>query len=192
MRAAAATLVAGLLGALPAVAAAQSEPSSLFQCVSHFQAGEETYGIPAGLLYAMSVVESGRGGVPWPWAINRAGQAVFAPTREDALKLMRDDAGAVREDVAIGCMQIYLKWHVQAFPVPEEVLEPSVNVAYAAHYLRALRDRYGSWVEAVRHYHGSDAAAQTAYLCRVLDWRVRLGYQRVTAEMTRLCAGNVS
>ncbi|HYG86115.1 MAG TPA: lytic transglycosylase domain-containing protein [Azospirillum sp.] len=165
---------------------------ALFQCSRHFANGEALYGIPRGILHAMSMVESGRGGMPWPWALNLSGEPRYPATRAEALRLMHDEVGGLRTDVAVGCMQIHTRWHAGSFAIAEDILDPTVNVTYAARFLRELYDRHGSWTEAVRHYHASDPAAQHAYLCRVLDWRVRLGYQRATPDMLRLCTAESS
>lgn len=165
---------------------------ALFQCTRHFRNSEAMYGIPRGILHAMSVVESGRAGMPWPWALNVSGTPRYPATRSEALRLMRDEVGTLRADVAVGCMQIYTRWHAGSFATDEDILDPAINVTYAARFLRELYDRFGSWTEAVRRYHASNPAAQDTYLCQVLDRRVRLGYQRPTPEMQRLCGGNPS
>ncbi|MCW2242973.1 transglycosylase SLT domain-containing protein [Azospirillum canadense] len=165
---------------------------ALFQCTRHFRNSEAMYGIPRGILHAMSVVESGRAGMPWPWALNVSGMPRFPATRSEALRLMHDEVGTLRADVAVGCMQIYTRWHAGSFAADEDILDPAINVTYAARFLRELYDRHGSWTEAVRRYHASDPAAQDTYLCQVLDRRVRLGYQRPTPDMQRLCGGKPS
>jgi soluble lytic murein transglycosylase-like protein len=181
-------LCTAVLPAAPA-AATQTHVPAYFQCARHFMNSEALYGIPPGILHAMGMVESGRAGMPWPWALNVSGQPHFPTTRSEALELMQDESGQLRSDVAVGCMQIHTRWHARSFLGKEDILDPALNVTYAAHFLRELRDRHGSWTEAVRRYHASDPAAQDAYLCLVLDWRVRLGYQRMTPETRRLCGG---
>ncbi|BAI73696.1 hypothetical protein AZL_a01650 (plasmid) [Azospirillum sp. B510] len=160
-------------------------------CESYFAANEVTYGIPAGILHAIGMTESGRGGATWPWALNLDGFPVFPSSRDEALALMGDGAGALRLDMAVGCMQVHTRWHARAFSFGEDILDPATNVAYAAAFLRLLHDRHGSWTEAVRRYHAGagNPQAQDIYLCRVLGWRVRLGYQRETAAMDGVCAG---
>lgn len=174
------------------MAAQPSGGPALFQCTRHFRNSEAMYGIPRGILHAMGVVESGRAGTPWPWALNLSGTPRFPATRSEAMRLMRDEMGTLRTDVAVGCMQIHTRWHAGSFAAEEDILDPAINVTYAARFLRELYDRHGSWTEAVRRYHASDPAAQDTYLCLVLDRRVRLGYQRPTPDMMRLCGGNPS
>ncbi|WP_109051054.1 lytic transglycosylase domain-containing protein [Azospirillum sp. TSA6c] len=183
VRAAAAFALLGLL-AFPATARAQHP------CESYFAANEAAYGIPTGILHAIGMTESGRGGATWPWALNLGGAPAFPASRGEALALMGDGAGSLRLDMAVGCMQVHTRWHARAFRFGEDILDPATNVAYAAAFLRLLYDRHGTWTEAVRRYHAGagNTQAQDIYLCRVLGWRVRLGYQRETSAMDGLCA----
>ncbi|MBY6262600.1 lytic transglycosylase domain-containing protein [Azospirillum sp. 412522] len=174
-------LLAGL--AFPGAARAQH------LCEGYFAANEAAYGVPAGILHAIGMTESGRAGGTWPWALNLNGTPVFPSSRGEALELMRDGVGGLRLDMAVGCMQVHTRWHARSFQFGEDIIDPATNVAYAAAFLRLLHDRHGSWTEAVRRYHASNPEAQDVYLCRVLGWRVRLGYQRETAAMDGLCAG---
>ncbi len=187
--AAAVGVVALVAGEASAQSAVSAGGPALFQCTRHFRNSEAMYGIPRGILHAMSVVESGREGTPWPWALNVSGKPYYPATRSEALRLMRDEVGTLRADVAVGCMQIYTRWHADSFTIEEDILDPAINVTYAARFLRELYDRHGSWTEAVRRYHASNPEAQDTYLCQVLDRRVRLGYQRPTPDMQRLCGG---
>lgn len=178
---------ASAVGAIPARAAPRGDT-----CTRFFADGETRFGIPRGLLHAIAMTESGRAGIPWPWALNIAGTPYFPATRREALIMMRNATGTLRPDMAVGCMQIHTRWHGAGFTYGEDAIEPAVNVGYAAAYLRSLRDRHGSWIEAVRHYHAGDEAAQREYLCRVLGWRVRLGFQPRTSGMERQCAAGVT
>lgn len=136
-------------------------------CRSFIAPAERYYGLPPGLLAAMAMVESGRGGIPYPWALNIAGQAVMAPDYQQAARLLRLRDGRVRRDVAIGCLQIHMSYHLDVFGAPEWALLPRYNVWYAALFLYRLAGQYGSWREAVAHYHASDPTAQNRYLCAV-------------------------
>lgn len=156
-------------------------------CVPAAAYVEKRLGIPDGILQAIALVESGRGGVAWPWTINAAGEPHYLPDRGEAERVLAQAVETHGGSVAIGCMQIYLSWHAERFRDLSHVLDPAANVAYAGKYLLLLRARHGSWAAAVRHYHGADAGAQRRYLCRVLTLRASLGYQGVTGAMQRLC-----
>lgn len=182
--------VAGVAAARTAEAAALPPVPSFYQCTRYFTAVETTYGLPPGILHAIAIVESGRAGVPWPWTLNIDGRTVYAASRREALALMHDRDGKLRPDVAIGCMQIFSRYHAASFRVDDYILDPATNVTYAGAFLRYLHDRYGSWAAAVRLYNAKNPQAQDWYLCRVLYWRARLGYQRQTPAMDRLCASD--
>jgi len=138
-------------------------------CLPFIPAAEQYYHLPKGLLQAIALTESGQDGSPYPWALNIAGQAVIAPTYQAAASLLRSADGQPRRDVAIGCMQIHMQYHLDRFVEPEWALHPRYNVWYAALYLDALRRQYGNILSAIAHYHGSDPAAQRGYLCRVAN-----------------------
>jgi predicted pyridoxine 5'-phosphate oxidase superfamily flavin-nucleotide-binding protein len=70
-------------------------------------------------------------------------------------------------NVDIGCMQINWRWHRGAFASPVDMLDPSLNVRYAARLLAAYKVRAGSWSAAVAQYHTRDARLAATYQCRV-------------------------
>lgn len=133
------------------------------ECGAYIPAAERYFALPPGLLSAVAAVESGQ----YPWTLNLGGQAVVAPDFASAAKLLRTPDGVPRRDVAVGCLQIHMRYHLGRFPSPEWALVPGYNVWYGAAYLRALRDRYGDWRTAVAHYNGSNPAAQEFYLSQV-------------------------
>lgn len=136
-------------------------------CLPFIAPAERYYRLPPGLLEAIALTESGQEGAPYPWALNIAGQAVIAPTYQAAASLLRATDGRPRRDVAIGCMQIHMQYHLDRFVEPEWALHPRYNVWYAALYLDQLRRQYGDMISAIAHYHGSAPAAQRDYLCRI-------------------------
>jgi soluble lytic murein transglycosylase-like protein len=144
---------------------------------------EQYYHLPPGLLLAIALTESGQDGAPHPWALNIAGQAVIAPSYRAAAAMLRSVDGRPRRDIAIGCMQIHMQYHLDRFGEPEWALHPRYNVWYAALYLDQLRRQYGNILSAIAHYHGSDPVAQRDYLCRVSNHLSR------TAPATRDALG---
>lgn len=152
-------------------------------CLPFIPAAEQHYGLPKGLLHAVALTESGQGGEPYPWALNIAGQPVIAETYQAAAGRLRYADGQPRRDVAVGCMQIHMHYHLDKFVDPEWALHPQYNVWYAAAYLDELHRRYGDWIDAIAHYHGSEPAAQQDYLCRVAT------HLRATAPLTGQALG---
>lgn len=158
-----ALLVFGLWGQATAMPATPAEDS----CAAFLPQAERHYGIPTGLLAAIALTESGSDGQPYPWALNVAGQPRMADSYATAASLLRKRDGTPRQDLAVGCMQIHMRYHLASVGTPEWVLRPRNNVWYAASFLRQLHDQYGTWLQAVGHYNASDPAAQNIYVCQV-------------------------
>ncbi len=127
----------------------------------------QEFGLPEGLLEAVGLTESGVAGAPYPWALNVAGRPILAPSRDAALLFLRQPDGMPRRDVAIGCLQIHMRYHLGAVGTPEQALQPAFNVRYGAALLAALHRRHGAWPAAVAHYHAGDPVKGRAYTCRV-------------------------
>jgi soluble lytic murein transglycosylase-like protein len=156
-------------------------------CLTPIAAAERHFHLPEGLLAAIALTESGQGGVPQPWALNIAGQAISAPSYQAAAALLRDARGTPRRDVAIGCMQIHMSYHLDRIGEPELALDPVVNVWYGAAYLDELYRRYGNWISAIGHYHASDAEAQSSYRCGVARRLLKTAPDNGRADYFALC-----
>jgi len=152
--------------------AARAEPSQL--CRSAIAVAERDSAIPAGLMQAIGRVESGRRNPasgafgPWPWAINAEGQGRFFPSAPAAIAAVRElQARGVRV-IDVGCMQINLHHHPQAFASLEEAFEPVANARYAAAFLTRLNETRRDWMLSVSHYHSQTPNLAEAYRARVL------------------------
>ena len=114
--------------ASPAAMAGNAWPGSL--CRSAVLAAEHAHAIPAGLLLAIGLVESGRTDPqtgqrsPWPWAVNVEGRGALFDTREAALLLGRCKEVAAADHV---CAQ-HLREGISK--LPEKVLEMSDTVMF--------------------------------------------------------------
>jgi hypothetical protein len=130
------------------------------------QAGRQS-GLPEGLLPAIARIESGRGrgGAvrAWPWTLNHAGKGMYFETAAETLDYLRTATRGGRTNIDVGCMQINHRWHGENFPSLEAMLNPETNIAYAIVFLKDLRERHGSWAEAVRHYHSPDEGRGARY-----------------------------
>ncbi|MEQ9446702.1 MAG: transglycosylase SLT domain-containing protein [Rhodospirillaceae bacterium] len=163
-------------------------------CQRYVQANERLQRIPQGLLAAISLVESGRGvgqngtRVAWPWTINAAGEGQYFDSKEDAVAATRALIEDGLRSIDVGCMQINLRYHPDAFASLENAFDPAKNVAYGASYLRQLHRLQGSWPKAVERYHSSDDGRRADYRDKVLTtWRDdarRLIMNAVLAEDT--------
>ena len=115
--------------------------------------------VPADILYAVACVESGRrmpGGriLPWPWALNVAGESRFHPSRAAAYRDLMHEL-SVRSNIDIGLGQINWYWHRHRLVSAWVALDPYFNLKTAAHLLRAQFDRCqcNDWWAAVERYH---------------------------------------
>lgn len=164
---------AALLALLLTLGSAQAQGLARNACEQAGEAAERRLGLPPGLLLAIGRVESGRwdpalGRVaPWPWTIDVAGDGrLFAAKAEavGATAALRD-TGA--RNIDVGCYQISLLHHPDAFVTLDEAFDPAANADYAARFLLSLRARYGDWPAAVAAYHSADPERGGPYRARV-------------------------
>lgn len=169
-----------LAGFLPGAARASLADSEL--CAAAIRRAEREGRVPPGLLAAVAFAESGRRdpatrrAVAWPWTVNNAGDGRYFATKEEAIAHVEALRRQGRRNIDVGCMQINLMHHPDAFPDLEEAFRPERNVAYGADFLRRLHAETGSWARAVERYHTADRERGQAYRERVFDrWQdVRL------------------
>jgi hypothetical protein len=151
-------------------------------CASAIAAAEQNSGLPPGLLGAIARVETGRrtptGGVqPWPWSFNAAGEGRYAATRGEAVADVQARLAAGTRSIDIGCMQINLLHHPDAFPSVEAGFDPATNVAYAVRFLRALHARTGDWQTATMQYHSATPERGLIYHQRVMAAMTGQGFE---------------
>jgi hypothetical protein len=135
---------------------------------------ERRFGVPEGLLRAIALTESGRHDRttgrfgPWPWAIASGPDfSHFAEDKAAALAKVRELQAEGRRNIDVGCMQVNLLHHPNAFPSLEAAFDPERNVEYGARFLSALRAETGSWAKAVARYHSADPVRGEDYRGRV-------------------------
>lgn len=136
---------------------------------------ERAEGLPAGLLQAIALAESGRYDperralLPWPWTVNAGGEGAYFASKAEAIRHVERLRAQGRTNIDVGCLQINLGWHPAAFPDLEAAFDPETNAAYAAAFLETLREEAGSWELAVERYHSRDPERGSSYRERV--WR---------------------
>jgi hypothetical protein len=115
-------------------------------------------------------VETGRpaptGGLqPWPWTIDADGQSLFFATKDRAVEWARQALARGVGYMDVGCMQVDLQMHPAAFGSLEEAFDPQANAAYAARFLRSLREgpAGGNWFTAIGMYHSRTPDLAAAY-----------------------------
>jgi len=155
---------------------------------------ERAEGIPPGLVHAVALAESGRWlaergySQAWPWTVTAGADSFFLASKQDALRKVRELQAAGRSNIDVGCMQVNLGYHGEAFESLDEALDPARNVAYGARYLKRLRIQTRSWARATARYHSNDPDRGTAYRDKVYRLWQELRHGRIAsaAQPTRL------
>lgn len=153
--------------------------SNPWQICADFTARAEAHrGLPAHLLAAISKVESGRwdasqGAVSaWPWTVTAGDEGRFFPTKAAAIAEVQALRAQGRRNIDVGCMQINLKHHPEAFADLEAAFDPAQNVGYAARLLLRLRQEARSWTKAIAFYHSRTPKFNGPYRLKVFRaWR---------------------
>ena len=129
---------------------------------------------PPNLLNAIGRVESGRtdkrDGVvkAWPWTINAEGKGTLYESKDDAIAAVNALRARGVTSIDVGCMQVNLAWHPDAFASLEDAFDPTINVRYAARFLRALYVETADWDVAAAYYHSKTPDLALAYQQKVL------------------------
>ena len=169
--AAAGVLLAGSARAAPSSLLGASEPSA---CRAAIYTAEAQARTPKGLLLAIGLVESGRLDTqtgrmePWPWAVNVAGAGYMPATEADAIALVRSAQADGVRSIDVGCMQVNLQQHPDAFVSLEDAFEPRINAHYAAAFLTRLREQTGTWLDAGAAYHSQTPDIALPYRQRLV------------------------
>ena len=175
-----ALLGAALLGLAlwPLTAMAQLMPARGFSeghlCRAAIAEAERGANLPRGLLQAIGRVESGRRDpetghfAPWPWTINAEGEGKYFPTREAAIAHVRQLQARGVRIIDVGCMQVNLHHHPNAFASLEQAFDPLTNARYAARFLTELNGGRADWRQAAGHYHSQTPERAGPYREKVL------------------------
>lgn len=198
----AAVAAVGMLAALPTGAHAaieRSSPAGKDLCAAAVAEQESRSGIPRRLLTAISLIESSRWdpesgtGAAWPWTVTAEGKGRFFPTKAAAIAAVRRLQAQGVTSIDVGCMQVNLHYHPDAFASLDEAFDPDRNAAYGAKFLTDLKRDHGSWRRAVQHYHSSTPDRRIPYQQKVYAaWRTAAaekdepGAQSDAARMRRL------
>lgn len=174
-------VAAAVLACLSAPAQAWQPPDAAHKlCAKAIRAEEKRSRIPAGIMTAIAAVESGRwdetrrANIAWPWTVTAGGKGKFYPSRQAAIRAVEALRQRGVHNIDVGCMQINLGYHPDAFTSLQQAFDPAANVAYAADFLKRLYARERSWPKAVRFYHSSDPERQRYYGNKVFKARQQL------------------
>lgn len=160
-------LAVALLSLLAGSAVGKEKPTDSNICAAAVAAAERLKAIPLRLMHAVALVESGRwderaqAKSAWPWTIHAEGSGQFFATKRDAVDAVAGLRSRGVRNIDIGCMQVNLMYHPDAFATLDEAFDPVTNVAYAATFLAVLHEAKRSWGQAVRHYHSATPERQS-------------------------------
>ena len=146
-------------------------------CRAATTAAEAATHVPDAFLSAIARVETGRRDpatgmlAAWPWTVDAEGVGSFYATKAEAVAAVRTmQANGVRS-IDVGCMQVNLLQHPDAFASLEQAFDPQANALYAAGFLVSLFNQAGSWPLAAAAYHSQTPAVGAPYERRVLaEW----------------------
>lgn len=143
-------------------------------CAIEVAKQEKLQGIPDRLLHAISMVESGRWDpklrekYAWPWTVMAEGRGRFLPNKAAAIAEVNGLKARGIRNIDVGCMQINLAAHPNAFPSIEDAFDPSTNVAYAARFLTGLYADAGDWAVAGTYYHSQTPHLAARYRTKLM------------------------
>ncbi len=175
-------VVAATLAAAPATTTARAAespvdsgdpPAAAELCGPIVAEAERAQRIPPRLLTAISLAESGRRDensreiIAWPWTINAEGIGRFFATKKEAIAAVRKLRARGVDSIDVGCMQVNLHHHPDAFASLDAAFDPQTNVAYAARLFTELKDGTRSWSQAVAFYHSTTRELNIPYRNKV-------------------------
>ncbi|MCT4635291.1 MAG: transglycosylase SLT domain-containing protein [Rickettsiales bacterium] len=137
------------------------------ECLAAIDKYEKLYNIPTGLLKAVSKIESEYN----PFVLNDGLKTHRFKTKEEVLNRISYLIEIGKTNFDVGCMQINYRWHDKNFTSPEEMLDVTWNVHYAASLISGLYKDHGSWQAAIRHYHSYEPKFYKQYSKKIaLAW----------------------
>jgi hypothetical protein len=152
--------------------AAAADPATL--CETAVTTAEYVNRLPPRLLAAISLTETGRidpanGRIrPWPWTINAEGVGAFFQTGAEAIAAVKALQAKGVRSIDVGCLQVNLMYHPDAFASLENAFDPRDNANYAARFLNALNAGSNDWTAAIAAYHSETRELGDAYRVLVM------------------------
>ncbi len=168
---------------LPADSLAEGELAGDFAaswdlCAAATFAVEREAGIPKSLLTAISIAESGRRdelnrtNVAWPWTVTSGSRQWYLDNKAAAVAQVTSMIQGGERNIDVGCMQINLYFHGDAFATLDAAFDPLTNVSYAASYLRQLRASTKDWMTAAGNYHSATPKFHQRYKSKIAElWK---------------------
>jgi hypothetical protein len=143
-------------------------------CTDQTERLEKLEKIPTHLLTAISLAETGRWHkdikeiITWPWTITANGKGQHFDSKEEALAEIEILLTKGLRNIDVGCMQINLKYHKNAFESLTLALDPKTNTEYAVTFLKKLYERKRNWMHAVGAYHSTTLNENLKYRAKLI------------------------
>lgn len=143
--------------------------------------------IPAAILYAVALAESGKrlkSGKfrAWPWTLNIAGRPKRYATRKETYKAIRYFMRQGISSIDIGLLQVNWHWHKKKLRNTWLALDPVFNTRTGAKILQQAYAIKGNWPEAIGHYHSPGTKPQQKRRAVNYSRRVMKHYKRITGQ----------
>jgi hypothetical protein len=106
--------------------------------------------------------------VAWPWTINAEGVGSFYNSKEEAIAAVQALQARGVRSIDVGCLQVNLQQHPEAFRSLDQAFDPVTNARFAAGLLLNLFGQTGSWPLAAAAYHSQTPMIGAAYQRQVL------------------------
>lgn len=145
-------------------------------CLQAARRTERRERIPAHLLGAIALAESGRydrdsgENFAWPWTVTVNGKGRYFDTKAEAAAEVEILLTQGIKNIDVGCMQVNLHYHWDAFDTLEDAFDPMTNAAYAAGYLKTKRKEAPTWISAAGAYHSTTPENARPYRVKVLKY----------------------
>lgn len=152
----------------------QSVENKTDLCLDQTTRLEKLEKIPTHLLTAISLAETGRWHkdtkeiIAWPWTVTSNGKGQHFDSKEEALAEVEILLTEGFRNIDVGCMQINLKYHENAFKNLSLALDPKTNTEYAVTFLKKLYDRKKNWMHAVGAYHSTTPDKNLKYRAKLI------------------------
>ena len=145
-------------------------------CMNATQKMEKVYQIKQHMLTTISNVETGRWNAEkkqkyaWPWTVNAQGKGTFFKSKAEAVREVKRLQAQGVKSIDVGCMQINLAYHPDAFASVEDAFDPQKNAEYGAKFLKSLYENNSKdWIKAAMAYHSSIPTKALKYKKKIVS-----------------------
>ncbi len=153
---------------------------------------EDKFQIKRHLLNTITNVETGRWDevskkkTAWPWTVNAQGKGYFFDSKREAIAAVKRFQAEGIKSIDVGCMQINLVYHPDAFKNLEDAFNPYKNMEYGAKFVKKLYVQKGhDWNKAAAAYHSSLPEKANIYaqkLSEVYRGMLKVGMKAKTVD----------